>query len=94
MGAADLLEQSFAHLTVRELQFDFDKLMSFKSAIDLLADVLGQPPLCDGDRCFEGVACRSQAFFFFAGKTHQSALAIVRVRNVDLWQILREVSSG
>ena len=43
MGATNLLNHCSALFTVRNLQFDLDEFMGFKSAMDFLSDVLGQP---------------------------------------------------
>lgn len=62
MGATDLLDHGTALFTVRNLQFDLDELMGFKSAMNFLGDVLGQPFLCNYDQGLECVTYRSEAF--------------------------------
>jgi len=76
MGATDLLDHGSALSTVRNLQFDLDELMGFKSAMNFLGDVLGQPFLCNDDQGLECVTYRSEAFFLCVAKTHRSALSV------------------
>ena len=47
VGATNLLNHCPALFTIRNLHFDLDEFMGFKSAMDFLSDVLGQPFLCN-----------------------------------------------